>query len=125
MNDMLFQKIFDKIADVLPQEWSKTVFYAAYMENGYSMKFYVCGSDKEYRSCYDLDEVSDNRLTELFIDINKDIQAVREGLSGKEKWNILTLNVNREGSFKADFDYSNIDENFISYEYGWKERYLI
>lgn len=125
MQDTLFQTIFDKLQEGLPERWEKTIFYAGYTEGSYSMKFYVDEGDGIYKDCYRLQTMKDSEMIKLFMQINEEIRVVREQLSDKERWNVLTMCVGSNGVFKVEFDYADIGENRIVYEDEWKKHYLV
>lgn len=125
MNEQLFQSIFDKIQDFLPDNWKKTVFLASYNKESYSMKFYVSFDNNSYINCFDLPTTSSTMLMKLFLSIDKDITAVRNRLPITEMWNVVTISVDSSGNFKSNLDYSNDNENFIDYEQKWRYRYLV
>lgn len=123
MNNAIYQTIFSKLEIFLPSDWEKVVFYAAYTEGSYSMKYHVKSGNKMV-SCFDLPGVDDRQLMKLFIDINKELSKERKTLSEKETWSVMTMIVDAEGNLKTDFDYEDISENSIEYERKWKKKYL-
>ena len=124
MNEKIYQKIFDAIQDYLPESWAKVVFMAGYTEGSYNMKFYVSKDGKSYVDCFSLNICSKAQLIKLFMGIDKAISKERKQLSDKDRWTVMTLSANANGSFKASFDYENISENFLAYEKDWKKNYL-
>lgn len=124
MNEKLFQIIFDKLQEVVPVKWNKIVFYAGYTKGSYSMKYYVDMGNGKYIDCFSLDGISNMQLMKLFVSIDKEIAEVRTKLEELEKWNVLTMIIDSNGSFKTDFDYNDISDNSISYKKDWKKRYL-
>lgn len=124
MNEKLFQIIFDKLQEVVPVKWHKIIFYAAYTNGSYGMKYYVDMGNGQFTDCFSIEGISDMRLMKLFVSLDKDIAVYREQLEDLKKWNVLTMMIESTGTFKTDFDYSDISENFISYEKDWAKRYL-
>ena len=122
MNDKMFQDIFDKLQNGLPKKWKKVVMYIAYTKGSYSMKYYVDDGRGSYKDCFEL--LGKAELIKLFMSIDAIIKPVRAFLTEKNRWNVLSLVIEESGNIKADYDYSNIDDNRISYEEQWKERYL-
>lgn len=125
MENELFQKVFDKIVPLLPDGWKKMVLYAGYMTGSYSMKFYVSDGKSGYTDCFSMKSVEKAKLIKVFMEINKIIALDRNILSEKDQWTVFTLVVDCTGHMKADFDYTDISDNDLEYEYRWKEKYLI
>lgn len=125
MNEELFQSIFEQLQGILPDEWKKVIFYAGYSEGSYNMKFYVDIGDGNYKDCFELETISKMQLVKLFMSIDKIITEIRNNLEKEKRWTVLTMVVDADGNFKADYDYVNLNEVFVSYEQEWKKRYLI
>lgn len=125
MNQAIYQTIFDKLQNYLPEKWNKLVFYAGYTDGSYSMKYFVKNGDGAYVDCFSLQGVNRSELIKLFIDINKDLAAERENLDLKHKWTVFTMVVDQFGKMRTEFDYTDISENSIAYEQDWKKRYLV
>lgn len=123
MDENIFQNVWDKLQDVLPEEWKKVIFYAGYMTGSYSMKFYTYFDDGSYKDCFSLPNVEQMQLISLFMDIDKILSKERKAL-GNEKWTVFTMVVDDKGNMKTDFDYTDISENAIAYEREWKKKYL-
>lgn len=124
MNEKIYQKIVDALQEVLPDKWERIVFYVNYIGDSYSIKYYVDLGNGEYIDCFELDSISNIQLVRLFVRIDKIISKERDHLDKKSKWNVMTMIVNSNGDFKADYDYSDITENFVAYEEKWKKHYL-
>lgn len=45
-------------------------------------------------------------------------------LSKKDTWTVMTLVVDENGNFKADYKYKDISEDLVGYYNEWKNRYL-
>lgn len=125
MDELMYQNIFDIIESMLPNGWNKVVLYANYSEGSYSIKFYVKNADNQYKDCYSLEGVSKAGLIKVFMSIDKIISPERKKLTNKEKWSVMTLVVNRKGTFKAEYEYENISDNLFEYESAWKTKYLV
>ncbi len=124
MSQAIYQTIFDKLQDFMPQKWNKLVFYASYTDGSYSMKYYIENEEEKYIDCFSLQGVKKSDLIKLFIDINKDLSAERESLNAKQKWTVLTMIVDKSGKMRTEFDYADTSENSIAFEQDWKKRYL-
>lgn len=123
MNIQLFQTIFDKLQEFLPSAWDEVVFYAAYTEGSYSIKYYV-KNGTEVTSCFNLPGLNRAQLVKLFIAIDKELTAARKTLSAKDTWNVMTMIISADGNMKTHFDYADISENFIAYAEEWEAKYL-
>ena len=124
MKDIPYQSIFNTLQEVLPDDWHKVVFYAQYGKNSYSMKYFVDSSDGVYTECFKLKGISKKDIIKAFAVIDSQIMPVRKELSKKDTWSVMTLIVDDEGNFKADFEYEDISEDSIGYYQRWKEKYL-
>ena len=124
MIDIPYQSIFNTLQGILPDDWHKVVFYAQYGENSYSMKYFVDSGDGVYTDCFKLKGISKRDIIKAFALIDSQIMPIRKKLSKKDTWSVMTLIVDDEGNFKADFEYEDISEDSIGYYQRWKEKYL-
>lgn len=124
MNEIIFQSIFDELQKVLPENWKRIALYANYLQDSYEIKYFVGFGEGKYADCFNIGNVSTMRLMKLFMEIDKILSSVRENLVGATKWNVLTMIIEADGSFKTDFDYTDRGENFVSYSEEWKKQYL-
>ena len=124
MIDIPYQSIFNTLQEVLPDDWHKVVFYAQYGENSYSMKYFVDSGDGKYTECFKLKGVSKRDIIKAFATIDSQIMPIRKELRIKDTWSVMTLVVDDEGNFKADYEYEDISEDSIGYYQRWKEKYL-
>ena len=124
MKDIPYQSIFNTLQEVQPDDWHKVVFYAQYGENSYSMKYFVDSVDGVYTECFKLKGISKKDIIKAFAVIDSQIMPVRKELSKKDKWYVMTLIIDDEGNFKADYEYEDISEGSIGYYQRWKEKYI-
>ena len=124
MKDIPYQSIFNTLQEVLPDVWHKVVFYAQYGENNYSMKYFVDLGNGKYIDCFKFKGISKRDIIKSFAVIDSKIMPIRKELSKKDTWSVMTLIVDNEGSFKADYEYDDISEDQIVYYQHWKEKYL-
>lgn len=124
MNNDLYQNIFDVLVDVLPSDWNKVAFMAGYTKGSYSMKYYVKTENGDYLDCFEIGNIDNIQILELFMKLDKIISQERSSLK-EEKWNVISMVVDSTGKMKTDFDYSDISENMIEYENQWKQKYLV
>lgn len=123
MNNEMFQDIFYKLQDGIPESWDKVILYVAYFEGSYTMKYFVRENKGEYVDCYNLEGMSNSKLIKLFMALDKIIDPEREAL-GEKKWSVMTLVVDSEGNFNTDFDYKDISTDSLTYEEKWEKKYL-
>lgn len=125
MNSDMYQNIFDLLAEVLPENWCKLVFMAGYTEGSYSMKYYVKTGFDNYLDCFELGNIDNLQILQLFIKLDSVISPERSSLQDSEKWNVLSMTVDSDGKMKTDFDYTDISNDVITYEEEWKKKYLV
>lgn len=123
MNNIVYQQLFDKLQEGLPEEWDKVVLYIAYFEGSYAMKYYVKNDKNMYNDCYSIKGLSNSKLAKLFIGMDKILTPEREAL-GNKKWSVMTMIVSADGDFKVEYDYSKIDDISLDYEEAWEKKYL-
>ncbi|MGL5149047.1 MAG: immunity protein YezG family protein [Clostridium sp.] len=121
--DMMFQEIFNKLQGFLPREWDGLVYYVAYFEGSYSMKYFVKGSNGEYVDCYNSVDLASIQFTKLFIGLDKIIAPYRNEFVGDKKWCSMTMVIGSDGDLKADYGYDEV--GFIEFEEKWKKKYLV
>ena len=124
MRDIPYQSIFNTLQEVMPDNWHKVVFYAQYGENSYGMKYFVDTGDGTYTDCFKLESIARKDIIKAFAVIDSQIMPVRKELSPKDTWSVMTLVVDDEGHFKADYEYGDISEDPLGYYQRWKEKYL-
>ena len=124
MKNIPYQSVFNTLQEILPDDWHKVVFYAEYGENSYSMKYFVDTGNGEYTDCFKLKGISKRDIIKAFAVIDSQIMPIRNELSKKDSWSVMTLIVDDEGNFKADYEYEDISEDAIGYYQRWKEKYL-
>lgn len=122
--DNTYQKIFEILEGVLPKKWEKVVFYAEYSVGSYSMKYFLTTGDDGYIDCFRLGKPSEEKILRAFLAINKILSPKRAVLPDSKRWSVMTLGVNRNGSFQADYDYKNHDKSLLTWEANWKKKYL-
>lgn len=122
--DSIYQTVLDRILFLGIPEWNKLVFYAQYDKDSYEMKFYIEQGGK-FKDCFSLG-ITSNMIIDTFIKLDKDVCKVREQFlkENHELWNVMTIVFDPNMHFKAEFDYSEI-EDIISYKSEWKKKYLI
>lgn len=124
MNNKIFQNVFDKIQPLLPEDWNKVILFVGYTEGSYSMKYYTYNSQGKYLDCFSQEGASKAKLIQVFMEINEILSRSRKELDEKNRWSVMTMIVNADGSMKTEFDYDNLSEDFIAYEQKWKDMYI-
>ena len=124
MKDIPYQEIFNILQEILPNNWHRAAFYAEYGESSYSMKYFVDLGSGQYIDCFNLKDIPKRDIIKAFSVIDSQIMPIRKELSKKDAWSVMTLVIDDEGNFKADFEYDDISENFIEYYQRWKKKYL-
>ena len=103
MEEKIFQTVFDKLVDFLPDGWKNMVFFAGYTNDSYTMKFYSENGNKEYIDCFNMPEVSKTSLIQSFMEIDKVLSLQRKDL-GDKAWTVFTMKVDSDGHMKAEYD---------------------
>ena len=123
MDEKIYQKILDLTIGYVPEDFEKIVFYIAYTDGGYEIKYYV-KDNKQYIDCYNIESVNDDELVDLFDDIDKVISKERKKLDKDNVWSIMTLVISADGKFNAYFSYDDIVDNEVENFKKWKSKYL-
>ena len=124
MNEIVFQDVFDRLQDCLPEKWENVILYVAYTTGSYSMKYYSNCGNGEFVDCFKQEGVNKAQLIKLFMGIDKILAPERKALDDKNRWTVMTMIVNKTGEMKTEFDYKDISESAIEYEQEWKKKYL-
>lgn len=123
-NNEVYQNVLDSILSLGISEWENVVFFSEYGNGSYEMKFYV-KSNGAYKDCFSLG-VPDKTIMDMFFELDKKICDFRKNISDnkRELWSVMTIIFGSDLQFKAEFDYSEIDDD-ISYKSEWKKKYLV
>jgi len=130
----IYQKIADKIDDMIPVEWDKVYLYAEVLENDSTeVYFYFSELGKDtYTYWYYIPQIY-NINKDLFKQLRRELFKYFEELhkeyinNNPEVWTNLTLFLDSNGKFKIDFDYEDV---LASGLFGtqrqaiWKYKYL-
>lgn len=123
MNDKIYQEIFNTIAPLLPEKWTKLVVYLEYGEDSYSFSFFY-NDGKEYIKCFDIPEISEEALFSSFKKIDKVLAPERSNAKG-DLWSNMTMIVDIEGNMHTDFDYTDLSSGTYQFKKAWKKKYLV
>lgn len=124
MSEIIYQKVFDEIQNDLPEGWTRMVFFVAYTEGSYSMKYYYRLDGEGYLDCFSQSGSKMSQLINKFMTIDKILSEERNMLPEEKRWTVMTMVVDANGSFKTEYDYCDVSENMITYERTWENRYL-
>ena len=116
--------IYSKMKGMLPENTSKTVFYANISDNTYEMMFYSFFRDGKIKQCYELAEMNvlnGYQLEKIFDDLAKMIRADEKYKA--EMQNVFTLVIDSEG-VQMQVEYYDKKESAYRIKKGWKEKYL-
>ena len=122
--DNVYQEVFEILEELLPKKWEKVIFYAEYSMDSYSMKYYIDTGIGKYTDCFRLEKPSEKKILRAFIAINKVLAPERAALPASKRWTVLTIRVNSDGGFQADYDYKKHDKALLTWETGWRKKYL-
>lgn len=123
MDEKIFQDVFDIVADFLPKDWDRMVFFAGYTEGSYSMKFYSKAEKGEYVDCFNLPGASKAKLVKAFMEIDKIVSKSRKE-QGVNNWTVFSMSVDSNGKMKTNFEYDDHSEDMVAYEKKWTEKHL-
>ena len=115
--------IYEKIKSVIPDNSTKTIFYAAISKTSYEVFFYSFIDNKPVQ-CFTLAEqnlIDDNKLTATFKDI---VDIIRESSEyDSDKYNVATIIVDNTG-INVNFEYYEKDVRMYSVKKEWKNKYI-
>lgn len=123
MNEKMLMQIYTELEYTLPSGWTKLLLRAYYSEGSYELKYYVFLGEKVV-DCYLLPNISRRQLFQTFLKIDKIISPQRDALPVDKKWTIMTLTLQSDGFFNADFDYNKSTSDIFSYYKKWETKYL-
>jgi hypothetical protein len=121
MRGRAFQEILDELDSIIPCDWDRIVFSAEDEKSSYTYEFFIRSNGK-YTQCYKIPGIKRDRLSDSFRSIRKIIVSAREK---SDSWNEMTLCIDADGHFKADFASVDYSEGSTGHWNNWKQRYLI
>ena len=123
MKDLSYERLFQIIYPSLPAEWRKLVVRASFQGKASVIKYYVRTGNGKYIDCFNLG-CNPNLLFSIIKDIHDEVASVRDKLEDHSRWNAVAVVIDAEGSFKADFDYSETAWTDKMSEETWSEKFL-
>lgn len=124
MNEKIYQQVANELLNVVPEWWDDLILRCAIGETSYLIEYYVKKESGKYIKCYDLEEIESVELLRSFKKIHAILKTERDNQDEKEQWTNCTLIMKKDGAFKMDFDYTNLEENAYIHEAIWKYKYL-
>lgn len=120
-HNVVYEKIIDELAAVLPEKWEKVCLYSHVREENYEFFFYVKLDGKyiQYVELEDLCDISEQEIDEVF---DKLYEILLPDFM-ENAWNVLTYIVTNDGKYNVEYDYEDFDD-IIFYRKAWKEKYL-
>lgn len=120
----IYQNMAERLEEVLPDDWENVILYGEYGTASYSMDCYIDCGDGKFTQCFEMESVSEDKVLEAFSDINAMIRKERDAQDEKDRWSNFTMQINKDGEFKVDYDYTDLSESAYVHEAVWKYRYL-
>lgn len=124
MDEKVYGLITNQLLTVLPEEWQEVIFYGELTEGGFSFDYYVDIEGKLFTQCFKLEGLNRRDIMNTFRKIYSIILPVWKELDKDKQWSNFTFILNKSGYFKAEFDYTNLEENAYAYHQEWREKYL-
>lgn len=125
-NGEIRKKVYDALRPVLPapEKWNKVIFRADYTEGCYGMKFYVEMEDGNVVDCFSFPGLSESEVTDVFISINDSIfSEYRDSLPAEDRWSVIVITINRDGSSKVELEYIDLSEQVVSNIVNWEKEH--
>lgn len=125
--EQLYQKIAEKINDMIPSEWMRVTLYAEILDDSREVYFFFnTHEDEEYIYSHDIPEhfqVSNRIYKNMLLDLQDLFDELRDEFKKQSSdiWTNLTLNLDRNGEFSIDYDY----EDVLASKYTDTERQVI
>ena len=123
--ERIYQEIADVILSYISGTWTKVVFYACFTEGGSEKSFFV-KRDQGYEEYYEMNDISIDEVDDELFGLTESIAKLREEMDkGEGKWNLMTLSIDADGNFTADYDYEMSFGDFLANREKWEEKYLV
>ncbi len=121
MNTIQLGKIYQKIANTLnetiPEEWDKVYMYGEVVEDVSEafFNYYPKGSNESVYShnIPEEFEISEDEYNKLWMQLLDNLEELQNAFknNGEEIWTNLTFILDSAGSFKIDYDYTDLSES--------------
>ena len=88
------------------------------------MKFYVEMEDGNVVDCISFPGLSESEVTDVFISINDSIfSEYRDSLPAEDRWSVIVITINRDGSSKVELEYIDLSEQVVSNIVNWEKEH--
>lgn len=125
-NGEIRRRVYDVLRPVLPvpEKWRKVIFRADYAKGSYGMKYYVEMEDGKVVDCFSFPDLSVSEVTNIFININDSILSeYRNSLPEEDRWSVIIVTINRDGSSKIELEYLDLSEQTVSNVVNWEKEH--
>ena len=123
MIDISYQNIFDIVRPSLPENWTRIVFFFAFMLDTCEIMYFVQLNSMEYVDCFHLNQDREELVSKLSR-LYKEVQYGMKEITAEKIYSVITVVIDADGNMHADFDYTDITENFDSYYNSWMNQYI-
>ena len=119
-----YTQIYELLQNTISVKWERILFYAVLSSGTYVMKYYVDSGNNQFVDCYSLENSDRSVIRKAFMSIYRILQSYRDNLPEEKRWSVITLIINSDGKFKADYDYADISDSFQAKINAWERKYL-
>ena len=131
LQQKMYQDIFSKIQEFLPQCWKKVDFHIFHTTKSFGIKYYVMTEKNEWVDCFKL--LDKKLISRLFLSIDDDIANIWNQLPKKHKWYVLNMIVDNQGHIDVAYDYADEvkddEDKLFTYLYNeekeWDKKFMI
>ncbi|MCH5138570.1 DUF600 family protein, partial [Clostridiaceae bacterium UIB06] len=110
----IYNKITDKLDEIIPVQWKKIILYAEVTEDLTICYFYFYENNKntpvyslDIDEKYDLDDDETEELSDELEEYLRELWDIFL-LEKQQQWTNLTLYINNKGDFNIDYDYGDL-----------------
>ena len=115
--------LYDIVKSILPKNWKNIILYAGFVGGSFATNVYIKKSLGKYQDMYNMLPKREDAYPTMLA-IQKYLKPIRDKLSAKNKWNILTFSINNKGDFKFDYDYNDYSNKMATWTFDWEKKYL-
>lgn len=124
MNTDIFQIIYSEIRTFIPEKFEKIVFYGENSTEHYCYEFFVLIDNEKWLKCYDIQNVDFEDLLKTFDAIDNVVNELKTSNPVENNWDIITITIDRDLKFHADYVYKDSQFDKLIFESEWKNKYL-
>ena len=122
MTEIVYERLYKVVVPTLPNAWTKIIIYAAFVKDSCDIKYYVKVNDGSVYDCFQL-QINPKQIFDILAQIHHELAIARNPLSPDKRWNGVTIVIENDGAFHADFDYDELTLNAGVNEQ-WTQKYL-